>query len=735
MVCSGGVVALLLLLFPTILMGGSLPVLSRYLNHLTQRQALSVDVSQLYAWNTFGAISGTLLTGYFFLAHLGIATTNVLAAMVNFMVAGLFWLSLARREGQRLELQSESDGSVEQGQPQGELAPPQRRLLLATYGVSGVAAFIYEVAWTRALEMILGTTTYAFTVMLATFLLGIALGSAIYSRIPLTISRITLYLSLQMVVVVSVLFSSILLDQFPVYYLSLRADFFDSWFGVQFMRFLLASLVMLIPTTAMGILFPVVTALTVSHTRKAYGIGGAYGANTIGAAIGAALASLVLIPLWGMQTTILLGALLNFSIVLLLLMLGRFWRIGQRLQSAAAAAAVLFAIIFNINPWAPRVMSSGVYIYADDYYDTAQRYNRIMHESDLGETQPPADLWRAAMNNFDLLYYDTGRTSTVAVMENTEGVRSLMINGKVDASAHENATQSDLRTQEVLAHLPLMMVPRREQVFVVGLGSGITAGSVLLHPINNLHVAEISPAVIEAARLFERYNNGVLDAPRVSLFQMDARQRLRVAEPESYDVVISQPSNPWIRGESMLFTHEWYELVKSRLRPHGLFAQWIPAYNIAPHNLKVIIHTLSTVFPNLTIWNTGSAGDLLMIANKDEQFRIDYPQLMAYAAQSQLQQRLQQLGLDPQSFFFDQFVMGPVEVRKYLSRGARYPLRENTDDLLIIEYRTPKDMHRRHSVDFFVELEEDEFSSDSLLRVTRGLTKEEVRRYRHEEGE
>jgi spermidine synthase len=339
-------------------------------------------------------------------------------------------------------------------------------------------------------------------------------------------------------------------------------------------------------------------------------------------------------------------------------------------------------------------------------------------------------LWEESMKQFALQYYSTGRSATVAVMDNPEGVRSLLINGKTDASAHDYAAVSDLRTQKMLTHLAMLMAPRQEEVFVVGLGSGITAGAVLEHAVNNLRVAEISPAVIEAAGYFERFNNGVLQSQKASIFPMDARQHLRIARPSSYDVIISQPSNPWIKGESMLFTSDWYEIVKSRLRPQGLFAQWIPAYNISPGNLKVIIHTLSRVFPNLTIWTTGSEGDLILLASRDDRFRIDYPQVMARSQSAALQAELARLKLDPERFFFDQFVMGPQEIGKYLKRGIRYPLRANTDDLLITEHRMPKDMLARNTVDFFLELRKDEFSSDSLLRVTKGLQREQIEQYR-----
>ena len=230
------------------------------------------------------------------------------------------------------------------------------------------------------------------------------------------------------------------------------------------------------------------------------------------------------------------------------------------------------------------------------------------------------DIWEMSMNQYDLLYYKPGVTATVAVMERKDGVRSLTIDGKTDAST---GGKSDMRTQVMIGQLPLLFHEKPDKVLVVGLGSGVTAGSVLTHDVRLVDVAEISPGVIEAAEYFSEANHDALKDPRLHLIPRDARNFL-LTEEGKYDVVISQPSNPWIKGEASLFTEEWYRLVKEHLGKGGLFVQWVPSYLMADRDLKIIAHTLRTVFPHLTVWRSGSVGDLVFLAHKGSPLQIDF---------------------------------------------------------------------------------------------------------------
>ena len=211
----------------------------------------------------------------------------------------------------------------------------------------------------------------------------------------------------------------------------------------------------------------------------------------------------------------------------------------------------------------------------------------------------------AALRAGTILYYREGATGTVSVKRLT-GDLSLAIDGKVDAS-----TAGDMITQKVLAHLPLLMHPSPRSVGIIGLGSGVTLGSALTHPVSAVDVIEISPEVVEASRYFEAENRHALDDPRTRLIVGDGRSHLALSSRQ-YDVIVSEPSNPWMAGVAALFTREFFTILRSRLSPGGLICQWAHTYDISPEDLRSIVATFVSVFPDGTMWLVGN-GDLLMV--------------------------------------------------------------------------------------------------------------------------
>ncbi len=679
----------LLLAPPTFLMGGTLPLMSRYLTRT--EQVLAVNTARLYSANTFGALTGTLVTGYLLLRFWGQAGTTWIAASLNLLIGLGFW-----------QLQKRLQGSEARVLPPEERREPlsfNGKLIFWSYGLSGAVALGYQVAWNRTLSMLLGTTSYAFTTILATFLLGIAIGSYMYRHLDQRLSARTLYGLLQLILAVSVLLANILMERLPFLYLSLHRELLDTWGGVQVLRFLLAALVMLIPTIAMGMMFPTVCSVLGANTRApSKEVGRVFGINTFGAMLGAALAGVVLVPGIGMQGTVTLGAVISFSIGLAAQMSHPEWLPAKRLRWAMVTALVAsLSLLFN-QPWSPRLMSSGVYLYANQYYDSSRSYNLMaLERNDVAQAQRSL-IWEAAMRKFETVYYEMGPVATVAVMDSAEGKRSLMINGKVDASA---GGSGDMPTQTLLASLPMILHPNPERVFVVGLGSGITSGTALLHEPETIITAEISPAVIRAASFFEKYNHGILHDARSTVVARDARSFL-ISEKEPFDLIISQPSNPWIKGESSLLSLEWYEQVEQSLSSTGMLAQWLPAYHMSPRNLKILIYTLRSVFPQVSLWRSTVPGDLLMIASKQPNFRISYQDVVRRAARPQAAATLQRFGLEPTTFLPQLFLMGDHEVVRYLK--TLNPLEQNTDDRLITEFTAPLDMLKDRNVNRFLEL-------------------------------
>lgn len=671
--------AFLLLLVPTTFIGGTLPLLSRLV--VRNSQTISVPVAALYTANTFGAILGVLVTGYVLLPHAGVHYTTLTAVGCNVCVAAGFWL-LSRRdcraEGAAVQVESAAKR---------EPADVQQLAILIGFCVSGAATMLYEVAWSRTLVMILGTTTYAFTTMLAVILVGITLGSALYRYIPAAVSRTWLYVVLQMLVGFSVLATIPAFEKLPFVFLSLYEETAGSWLLLQVVRFSLCGLVMLIPTVAMGMLFPVVSALFVKRPGHVGSrIGQAYAVNTFGAAAGACLAGLVLVPGIGMERTILAGSLLNLLAALGLVLVIPVRVLFRGGVIAGTLALLLFQFAF-IGAWSPHILNSGVYVYASRYESMRDRVGEASGVKSAIHDLSDWDVWELAMKQYKLLFYDTGPAVTVAVMERPDGLRFLTIDGKTDAST---STTTDMRTQVMIGQLPMLFHDNPEDVLVVGLGSGVTVGSVLTHPVRSVDCAEISPAVIKAATLFAEENHDALDDPRLHIVRRDARNYLLTAAHD-YDAIVSQPSNPWVRGESSLFTKEYYELCHSRLRDDGVFVQWVPAYHMAENDLKLILRTLASVFDDLTLWSSGSAGDLVIVAKKGGPFLVDHNRFLNRVSRSSVWDDIARLDLNPALLPSLLFVMNGSEVSALLDDPGRHPLL-NTDDHLVTEFLTPKRM-------------------------------------------
>ncbi|MCB2188968.1 MAG: fused MFS/spermidine synthase [Deltaproteobacteria bacterium] len=686
----------LLLVAPTTLMGATLPLLTRYLAR--SHEAISLNISRCYSANTLGAILGALVAGYYLLSHWGLAWTTRGAAALNLALAGAFWL-LRFRQPPAAGPDSTPGISLPRRGERGTVAPAAFRrgeqwATLGALGFSGAAAMFYETAWTRTLSMVLGTTTYAFSTMLATFLIGIALGSAVYGKLRKSISPISLFSTAQLLVSFTVLLGIPLMEKLPFAYLSLYSRWGETWESLQVVRFFLASAVMIAPTLAMGVLLPAASAICIEETgHLGRRLGQVYALNTLGNVVGAVLAGMVLIPGLGLQNTIILGALLNLGAGLAPLWAGRaVW--FRRWAGLAGAAAILSLLGMVVSPWSPLIMNSGVYVYAARYHKMLHRYqDATQHNADL-PLLSAWEVWRLAMEQYHLLYYRNGPVASVAVMERPDGVRFLTIDGKTDASTGE---RNDMQTQVMMGQLPLLLSRGMEQVLVVGLGSGVTVGSVLTHPVGAVDCAEISPAVIDAAAYFAEANHHALADSRLHIIARDARDLLLTSD-QLYDAIISQPSNPWIHGISRLFSLEWYRMVEARLKKGGVFAQWVPTYLMSERDLKIIINTVRTVFPNLSLWSSGSVGDVILLAVKGENTTRDGPRWQSLLSRREVRRDLERVGLAPSNLVRDLFLMEGGELEDYLVRGSAKALPTNTDNLLITEFSTPKLMARPGSL-------------------------------------
>ena len=641
-----------LLLPPTVLMGGTLPLLSQAAGGRHAAPARVAGV--LYALNTCGAVLGALAAGYWLLPAAGNRATGWIAAGANLAAAALLFAASRRPVGDV----TASVGRV----PDAERSSGPAWVFPAAMAVSGAAAMVFEVAWTRALSLVIGSSTYAFTAVLVVVLVGIAAGSAVYTwrwgarpAGPAALGVIEAG--------IGGLAALALLgfERLPDFLLQgLRWSTAPGW--VALLQLILSAGVLLPAMLLVGASLPcALSATVVGGSRVGRQVGRLYAANTVGAVAGVILGGLVLVPAWGVH-----AALKTAIVATLLLAAALLAASGRRLprRLVPAAASVVAAAAVALAPaWDSRVMSSAPAVYAKSYLGAGE--GRRLSEIVAGET---------------VLFYRDGRSGTVAVTR--VGPQTLLrINGKIDAG-----TVRDMPTQLMAAHLPLLLHPAPRTVFILGLGSGMTAAAAARHPVERVDVLEIEPAVVEASRFFAGEQDGALADPRVRVVIGDGRSFLQSAGPR-YDVIISEPSNPWVQGMAGLFSAEFFALARERLRPGGMMLQWVQSYNLAPDDLKMVVATFRGAFPAASVWEP-TPGDFLLLGSA-EPAPLDLARLRArWEALSRVRADFERLGIRGWAGMLGFFALREDDAAR-LGAGAGI----NTDDRLPLEFSAPRSLY------------------------------------------
>lgn len=649
-----------LLVFPTFLMGATLPVLSRFLvrnfGHLGQR------VGDLYATNTLGAVLGCALTGYYLIPTLGMsrtvytaATTNLVIALVIFLVDETVKKTVA---GPLVPTAPEDDKAGMQPRSRMEW------LLLLSIALSGGAAMIYENAWTHALTLVIGGSIYSFTTMLLTFLAGLALGGYLYARLfgkrPV---RVTVFGLVELGVGIAALATIPLFEKLPLVFLRFHQGFGDSFTLFLAIQVLLSSAVIFLPALLLGMTFPLVVCLfTQSLYRVGSSVGTTYAYNTLGAILGAFAGGFILLPLFGMQNSIIVGALVNLCVGWLLLITDPYPGRAYRLVAGGAVAASLALFALRFPFWDRSILTSGVTIYADSF-----------------QALPTDSLRLEEMVQDRILYYREGLTATVSVHQPRKDYLYLKTNGKIDGS------HGDALTMLMTGYLPMLLHPEAKQAAVIGLGTGMTLKAIGTFPVEKIEVLEIEPAMVEAAAFFSDINGGILEDPRVRVVPTDGRNYI-MATPHRYDLIISEPSNPWIAGVASLFTKEFYAVAKGKLQPNGIFAQWIHNYSMSPDDFRMVFKTFGEAFPHVSIWNMQES-DFLLVGSLGEQ-KFDYPKLRKIFSENHtLREDFREQGLFDIYAVLGLYRMGKKELLAF-TQGADF----NTDDNARLEFSAPRSL-------------------------------------------
>jgi len=676
-----------LLLVPTTLMGATLPVLSQYF--VAGPTNLGRSVGLLYGVNTFGAVLGCALAGFVLIPALGVTGTIYGAALLNLAIcAGVLKLAknpVPRKEPsgvkekikgkiqKKLQKKQQKQQMQRQTQKQSaqeiipQIRPAVVRVVMIGIGLSGLAAMIYQIAWTRVLLLSIGSSVYAFSLIVTAFICGLALGSLIIAKFIDRRKDLLGWLALvQGAIGISALLIVPLLGRLPVFVAQSLFTSSHSFNFIHFAEFGVIFGLILIPTLLMGAAVPMAVKICTPDARRvARFFGNVYAVNTLGAIIGSITAGFFLIPWLGTQNSIFIAVALNIFAAGTILLHAPGISFPIRCVGALATAIIAVLVWFPIPRWDAAILASGPFLYAHRYQDIS-----AMKRIDL----------RAAMKEgIQILYAKEGLHAVVAVQKTSEGTLALRINGKTDAAAKGG----DVATQLMLGHLPLLLHQAAQDVLVIGLGSGMTLGAVEKHPVQAVDVVEIEAAVVEASQYFREYTGDVLNDPRVNLIMADGRNHLALTSRQ-YDAIISEPSNPWIAGMANLFTQEFFELAKQRLRAGGLMCQWVHAYAMSSMDFKTIVRTFQTVFPHVTVWEISFGGDYLLIGSPQE-VNIDPSSLTDRLGHERLRADRGRMRTTDPAALMTKLIMTEAAIPGYIA-GA--PL--HTDDNALLEYSAPR---------------------------------------------
>jgi spermidine synthase len=542
------------LLPPTLMMGATLPAISRWIE--TTPQAASWW-GFFYGGNIAGGVFGCLLAGFYLLRIHDMATASYVAAFINLAVA-LASLALSRH----LTYDTPS-AATETAAP----APDSWPVYFAI-ALSGLCALGAEVIWTRTLSLMLGPTVYTFSIILGVFLTGLGLGSSGGAALARTNDKPRAMLAMcQLLQVLAITFAAYMLADFLPYWRGNVDSPIGPWRG--FLNDLARCAIAILPSTILwGASFPLALASVATKQRDPGRlVGEVYGANTIGAILGSLGFSLILIPRAGTQHSE--QILIALSILAAILIQRPSVKTAGAVLAAALVAWSVPAIPWQLIAFGRRLATT------------------------TGDWTP--------------LYVAEGMNSSIAYTKFANVTTYFHVSGKTEASAEP----FDMRLQRLLGHLPALLHAKPKSILVVGCGAGVTAGTFVVHPeVEQITICEIEPLIPPASALyFGRENHNVMHDPRTRIVYDDARHYV-LTSTEKFDIITSDPIHPWVKGIAPLYSTEYFELVKRHLNPGGFVTQWVPLYESNVETVQSEVATFFQAFPHGTIWgNLSSEGE------------------------------------------------------------------------------------------------------------------------------
>ena len=612
--------AALLILPQSVLLGMTFPLMtSGYLRRVSRdgKEQSGRVLGVLYFANSIGAAVGVLVAGFYLIGAVGLPGTILTAAVIN-IVVGITVFGAARMSPDEMDAFGvlRSPAAMPAAPPPLLELPMLWRVLLAVAAGTALSSFMYEIAWVRMLSLVLGSATHSFELMLSAFILGLALGAfwvrnradafrdpiralavAQWAMGALAIATLTAYLQ------------SFNWMAFLIQGLDRNVEGY-AMFTVS--KYAIALTVMVPATFCAGITLPLITRILIGAGGGEKSIGAVYSVNTLGSIIGVALAALVLMPLIGLKALLIAGGAIDMALgVWLMFLAGRTRPDTHRFAVALVGATVLVIAGGAINANFDRgILSSGVFRY--------------------GSAPKPGE------RDKGVVFYRDGRTATVSVRHSEDGSYSIATNGKPDASlsagwfaADTTSTPAtrldgDESTQVLLPLTTLAHVPNAEHAAVIGNGSGLSSHFLLGSPtLKDLTTIDIEPEMINGSHTFYPVNKRVFDDPRSHYVHDDAKSYFAAAN-RKFDLILSEPSNPWVSGVSSLFTDEFYKRIRTYLTPDGVFGQWLHLYEIDDNLVLSVIKAVHKNFPSYEIYLTADVDLLIVASNKPKLPKPDW---------------------------------------------------------------------------------------------------------------
>lgn len=644
-----------LLMFPaTLLMGATLPLVGCWATG-NQTEKVFTQVSVLYGVNTFGAVFGCLFTQFFAIRTWGVQGATWFAIALNVVVLMLCY-GKARIFYAEESSPVKAETKKRKKQQDTEISPAIGILVFAMFAYSGMASLSSEILWTRILVFPMGSTLYSFALILATFLLGIALGSLTANKLLGQSHRVLKFIGVEIAIGVFCIAILPVLANLTEW-TSLADHYFYSLDSspekIILIRSLFAFALMFLPTFGFGLLFPLANHIY-SYRLEGVGkiLGNTYSINTVGAVLGTILTPFVFIPLWGIRLSL-------YGIYAVLILFGIYVLARVREFKPASTVmmlgVVLFILVMGKEYWVPNI-------------ETQQagqgNFARL-------EVNVPAD-------RVKLLDYKEGEHSTISVVEDKQSrARTIYLDGFSTATV--SSAFSGSTYMQAMGFVPMALHPAPKRVLVIGFGTGNTLGTASLFPGAEVHGVEIDKNVLEFSKWFSQWNHDVLNRPNTKMFIQDGRAYLKWSKSK-YDVIIMEPMSPLQAGVVNLYSKEFYELALSRLKEDGLLVQWLPLHLVGPEDARSITHTFDKVFPEFSVWNSFLTRIVMLVGSRKPML-LDKNHFETLMDNPQIKQMAEEMKVNSFLDFADFFITDGKHLSPFLAEAG-----EITDDSPLLEF-------------------------------------------------